>query len=545
MKKIFIYTALAAAITLSGCTQWLNDTPNITKVTQPDLYSTELGIYSVLNGLYTDLTDSDLYGKKLSMGSIEMLARYYDFAAESLNSGKNTDAMQLLTFTSQWNYETQEEMVRKNLAGIWDEAYKVILGINTFIEEVSNSEVISEEHKAIALGEAYGLRALLHMDVYRLYGPVSPDNVETLLPYNNIPGINIVGNLTAREYLACLMDDIDKALSYLDKDPIRERARILDQPYDDELMTLEEKNYKMYRNFRMNYYAVTLLKVRTLLLQEKFDAVDAVANVIINEAIDHEYSDPKKLKNNAFAFTPSDNHMYDYLFYDEVIFGPFNFDRNETWRNTFMTGTLFNDLLVSDSNLSENISGLAGKGDLGQSDRRRKQWEVGAASGQKGDAEEYAHYVSSKFSSKVNYGAYTYTADDARNMLVNNSANMQVLMRISEVYYAKAEANLRSASENLPAAIANINKVLLHRGFQASNDSYSTQAQLPLSATKEQVEEMLWREYYREFFMEGQTFFYLKRNNRAETVKGNGVGVVKIESKNYVVPKPKSEVDYF
>jgi len=94
------------------------------------------------------------------------------------------------------------------------------------------------------------------------------------------------------------------------------------------------------------------------------------------------------------------------------------------------------------------------------------------------------------------------------------------LMRISEMYYIAAEA-----APDVTTALLYLNPVLSSRGLPALGATANIQTEIR-------------KEYRKEFFTEGQTFFYYKRLNAAH-IDDSPVTVMKPEM--YVLPLPEDE----
>ena len=58
----------------AGCQDWLNVQPK-TSVQEEDIFSTEYGFKDVLTGFYIDMGSQDLYGKNLTYGFVDFLAK--------------------------------------------------------------------------------------------------------------------------------------------------------------------------------------------------------------------------------------------------------------------------------------------------------------------------------------------------------------------------------------------------------------------------------------------------------------------------------------
>src|SRR5699024_6066538 len=102
----------------------------------------------------------------------------------------------------------------------------------------------------------------------------------------------------------------------------------------------------------------------------------------------------------------------------------------------------------------------------------------------------------------------------------------QPLIRISEMYYIAAETESNSSQ-----AIGYLDTVRYHRGLN----------NLPVSAN---LKEEITKAYRKEFYGEGQLFFYYKRNNFSSIPDGSSpVFDVRMNASKYVVPLPNSEIN--
>jgi hypothetical protein len=127
-------------------------------------------------------------------------------------------------------------------------------------------------------------------------------------------------------------------------------------------------------------------------------------------------------------------------------------------------------------------------------------------------------------SSKTYRTFYKY-ADVANNATVFRY--MLPLIRKSEMYYIAAEC----APDNT-TALNYLNTVRFNRGL----------SNLPITAT---LATELKKEYQKEFYGEGQLFYYYKRINTTSVPNGSATsGNVTMNKAIYVVPVPQSETNY-
>jgi hypothetical protein len=80
-------------------------------------------------------------------------------------------------------------------------------------------------------------------------------------------------------------------------------------------------------------------------------------------------------------------------------------------------------------------------------------------------------------------------------------------------------------------AIAYLDTVRFHRGLQ----------NLPSSAV---VKDEVTKAYRKEFYGEGQIFFYYKRRDFSQIPSGRSSGNISMDKSKYVVPLPESETNF-
>ena len=103
---------------------------------------------------------------------------------------------------------------------------------------------------------------------------------------------------------------------------------------------------------------------------------------------------------------------------------------------------------------------------------------------------------------------------------VSPKRNRMPAIRIAEMYYIAAEVLKET---DMPAALELLNTLRAHRGLTDLKN-----------LSKEELQQELEKEYYREFIGEGQVFFYHKRMNTKMIATANAV---------YELPMPDDEID--
>ena len=167
MRKIFIYIMVLMMATLSSCDAWLNVKP-YDKMSQDELLSTEAGYIKLLNGIYIELNRDMLYGGAMSVEMIEIMGGAYVIGTDNSVWGNYADLAEYEYGTDYW---------RARLNETWNKAYALILNCNLLLENLEKTDIkFSGDNYKIIKGEALALRAMLHFDMLRLFGPVYSHN---------------------------------------------------------------------------------------------------------------------------------------------------------------------------------------------------------------------------------------------------------------------------------------------------------------------------------------------------------------------------------
>ena len=173
MKKIFTAILFLPLLMLVSCTEWLDVQPK-TSVEEEDLFSTEYGFKDALTGFYLKMAKTELYAQTMTYYYLDMLAGLYDNDPDGVLD------------TSPSSVYTYDGTYQSTVISIYSSLYNVIANINNFLKFVDqNKDVIkTADYYETMKGEALGLRAFLHFDLLRLYGPVYKDNPEgAAVPY--------------------------------------------------------------------------------------------------------------------------------------------------------------------------------------------------------------------------------------------------------------------------------------------------------------------------------------------------------------------------
>lgn len=329
------------SVLFSSCDSWLDVTPD-DLISEETLFESQRGYQKLLNGLYSGLTSSTLYGANLSAGAIDVLAQYYNTQNNSY----------LLYDLVEYDYSSTES--ESLISNIWSKAYSLISNANTLIEatELADSP-LSEREKKRMKGEALAVRAYLHFDLLRLYGPVPTNLSERAIPYQTSAELTVQPFETGTQIVAKIKADLTAALGLL-----KESEPLL-MPDKYEASDLESRPY------RMNYYAAKAVLARLYLWEgNKSDAYTTAVEVIAEGSADF----PFVTESEATGVNP------DRLFTSEVLFGLYNTDRESDLYNTYFSPVLekYNRLYPAGSLSSGRLTEWYDD----QNDYRYKVWAI-------------------------------------------------------------------------------------------------------------------------------------------------------------------------
>ena len=388
IKIMILLTFFAVNV---SCESWLDIQP-VDSVSEEQLFETESGFMQALNGVYVEMNQSSLYGGELLFNAVEILAQRYQFSS----AGEQADYYQL----EQFNYTSDyAEEVAEN---IWKEAYALILNVNKILSNADEKkELFSGEHYNWITGEAYALRAFLHFDLLRLFGPVYLTNKNDRSICNNTEyALSDSDLLPATEIVELVLKDLHEAEQRLANDPVIKQGPLTTEAETD------AENYWRFRNMRLNYYAVKALQARVYLYAGENEKACEAARIVtgIQEAY-FPFTDYTSVVGNSK--TP------DRVFSSELLFALQNSQRNNIFISYFSPELGdFQIFKTSNEYLNKIFDALSAR-DM----RYAPLWL---------DAVNYDFKCFYKYASVENTEFYNYLIP---------------LIRISEMYYILAEAS--------------------------------------------------------------------------------------------------------
>ncbi len=481
MKKILYTMILACSTMMVSCDSWLEVKP-YDKISEGELQKSEEGYQKMLNGIYIDLNSDALYGQSLSVEMIEVMGGAYAIGTDNSVWGNYKDLS---------NYQYGTEYWRNRLDQTWNKAYALILNCNKILENIDQNQGLFTGGNYYAVkGEALALRAMLHFDMLRLFGPVyAKDSDKKAIPYYNKQTNSPEPILTAKEVAEKVVADLEEARILLANDPVKTEGTLMSGSQDG------TSNFMRYRALRLNYYAVEALLARVnLYMGNKTEAFKYATDVI------------KTADQGIFPFvdkslvigSPADP---DRIFSSEVLFALTNTSRSKIHKNFYDPSRLPNYVFRMDDNLMSNIvyGGAATTGGYQDDYRYRANW----------------------IATGSNRYFYKYS-DMVANGSIQNT--MIPMIRLGEMFLIAAE----SQSDNLANGVQYVNALRRNRG---------------VANLQTLTSDLLKYEYIRELYGEGQLFYLYKRLNSDIITSSNANKNPKASDLIFVVPLPDSETE--
>ena len=485
MKNIImIFSALCCLAFTSGC-DFLDVNPR-TEVPADKMFTTEEGFEDALNGCYMKMNNNTLYGRFLTLSGIDFLAGYYE--------PSSVGSMEVGLY--EMNYEN--DYVKTQLKSTYTDFYNVILQINDILEHLETDQgraaVKRQEKRNLLKGEALALRAFLHFDILRLFGPAPKSTTKKVqLAYSEVTGVEARPLYKYDEFVGKIMDDIEDAELLLAEDPCRTH-NLNTHVYED-----VDDNFYHYRKFRFNYYALKALKARLYLYIG--DNSNAYAEAM--EIILAKNPDGTRYFNLA---GDNDFNMSCFALPSETIFGLSNssLENNECER-LFKNDQPAFPMLFPELRKEKMFDQY----NAGSNNRFNRWWgEVANLAG--GANPYYKKYMQ-------NEGSSSDSDKLAKKWLVP-------VFRLSEIYLIAIESTTDLAEANRLYS-----EYMLARNVQI--DNYFT-------SLGDEVQDACIFDMRIEFMAEGQLFYAYKRTKARTRYFDNKL----VKDEHYVVPVPESEL---
>ncbi|MBO9675420.1 MAG: RagB/SusD family nutrient uptake outer membrane protein [Sphingobacteriaceae bacterium] len=490
MKYLYIILVIPALLLLGGCKKWLDVKPNDV-VNEDEIFSSDgKGFQSALVGVYYRLSATQLYGRELKFGFLDAMVGYYNIGATGH------------TYSDAVKFDFTNITTRPKIDGIWGGLYNSINAINIILNNVE--KIKGNSNYALIKGEALGLRAMLHLDLLKYFGPViKTDGLETAaIPYYNQTGTIAQKKKNTKQVLDLIENDLQEASILLANDPIIKIGRTGNANANP----LDYNSILDRRGTRMNYYAVLALLAR----KSQWEGNQGEAFIRAKRVVD------ELEKSNAVGLIPSasiaSNYQPDLRFAAENIFGLYV---NDFKKQNITSGVLPNlqdgyvtstALLPDYDFLNTNLYTKSGSGST--NDYRLLYW--------------FASYQN------VYHLIKFQITDDASTFYNQYEVSM---ISLAEMYYIMAEASIDSNPQN---AIDILNKLRKSRNL-VTPITYSD------NLTRQQLLQYIIDEARKQSIGEGYMFGMYKRLYTDFSRKS---GTVTASKSIYVLPVPADENIY-
>lgn len=384
-----------------------------------------------------------------------------------------------LGLATYWEREEVQAIIDK----FWTKSYNVIANLNSLLEQIDDyKDVFTYDNYRMICGEAVGLRAFLHFDLMRLYGRTYQDAADVkVMPYVNVlQGEDILPLLTEDEIIELALTDLNEAESLLEGDDIHSSSL--------------ENSWVNDRQGHFNLYAVYATKARI------YHWIGDNENALLYAK--------KVIDSQQFTFFAPPKGSYttwDAAFSTESVFALYKDDLQEVYSNRVSTvsekSTIYNEPSEIES-IYEITSG-------GSTDYRMN-WCLSLYTDPNSSYDPFSMYRNRRYD--------TYTGSPMGPIVT--------LIRLAEMYYIAAEC-----VGNTEEGRGYLNTVRINRGLSV----------LPENMPDDTFDNELFKEYQKEFYMEGQLFYYYKRKGITVILDHDNTTYVDMSGMGWVLPMPEDE----
>lgn len=471
VKTTYIFTLFVSLLMFTSCEDWFDVSSEI-DAKEDDLYKTESGFFDALVGVYARMAGGSLYGNQLTISTMDLLAYSY-----TLRDGAPEE------YSSFVNFDYKTPKAEEVIAGIWKDIYNAIANDNKLLERLENADrgIFEEDNYNLIKGEALALRAYLHFDLLRMFGPSKAlDKGEKCIPYVTTFGQNTTSYSTFEQVIEKTLADINTAIPLFEKDPVWTP------------METPANVYLLNRKVRMNAFAVRALKARVMLYAGKTDT--EIYDVV------SELTDTLRTNINYPRLTNSPQDIdKDKIISGELLFGLYVDQLAKVASAYFPSKTTDKEL----GSTKEKLDAI---------------------------------FETDKYDmSDVRYDLLFVTEDGVPRMRKfrqeqtdnQRSKNQMPMLRLSELYYIAAET-----APDVETALLHINAIRTARSLLGVELN-----------SKEEIRNYLDAEYRREMLAEGQIFYRYKYRN-LENIPDCEIKIADKLPEVYIFPLPQQEQEW-
>ena len=468
------------ALSFTSCDDFLDVRPKAEKV-EKDLFKDAQGFEDAIYGVYGSLQHTSLYGKDLTWGVTEVLA-------QNLSCGTN-----MIEDLAKYNYAGNDDL-RTSLSAIWTTAYAAIGYANNVLKNLEGHSTETLPLFNYYKGEMLGVRALLHFDLLRFYA--STDMTATGIPYVTTYSYSVKPFRKVGEVYQLIIDDLLEA------------ERLLTFEENQIVYPHNNTHYNAFENYRethMNLYAVRALLARVYWMKGDMTNAGVYAeNVIASQRFP------------LVKETEIQDYLTGVLSPKETIFGVYS-----NTSSTVAINYLYN--CQSFYSYDPYYDGSGTKHLLPYDAVYRLDVDANAQDFRRTHFEEHSGFA--RFLKLVDY----YTARDLKRSSTETLISGVTLIHTSEMYLIAAEALLET----------NYDKALFYFDTEIASRGLTPLSVRGVALTKD----IIYNEYYKELFGEGQIWFNMKRLNK-DIISNAESRVIPASDKIYVIPIPEEEYEY-
>lgn len=477
----WMFALLLGATMLTSCNDFLDVRPKGEKL-EDELFKNADGFESAIYGVYGSLQSTNLYGMEFSWGMTDLMAQDFN---QNIESSKALERYQ---------YDTNDEL-RTRFASVWSNAYTSIGYANNVLKNLEGRSKSELPLYNLYKGEMLAVRAYLHFDLLRFF--CSTDLEKQGIPYT-----------TSYSPSENSFKKVGEVYDLITKD-LLEAEQLLSEEKDNIVYPRNNEFYFKFQNYRVthcNYYAVLGMLAKVYWMKGDMENAAKYAQMVVDSQ-KFPLADVSEIK-DLFAGKLSDKEtlwgLYSNTFSDNAGSYLYTYQSYKSY-DPYYDGSGSAHLMAYDKIYEQDVTSV--------DQDFRKNWFV------EGTGYVRCNKIVDYYSLNDRAVAPTDWADRISGI------NM---LHVSEIYLIGAEALLQT---NYAKALEYYNKEINSRGLPS------------LRADQTLTKEMIFNEYHKEMFGEGQVWYNMKRLNK--DIKSNlDVKVIPASEDIYVIPIPQAEFDY-
>lgn len=286
MRTLLLFLILSIGI--SSCENFLDVSPK-GEILEKKLFVNGEGFEDALYGVYSELCKSNLYGENLSYLLADLMAQYYV-----------VDGQRPFGKLSRFNYMDID--TRKFFDDVWKDAYRALSYTNNVLENIDAPDAPVLRYYNFYKGEALGLRGFLHLELCMAYAPAitrKPDY--PAIPYSIYYLPRVMPFETVSNIYRLAIADLKSAEVLLENE-----GDYLTSTHED---VVGVSPFLTMRRFHMNLYAVQALLARTYWMKNDMDSAAIYAKKVIDSGR-FTFTEKTKLANEFAGTMSSDETIW-------------------------------------------------------------------------------------------------------------------------------------------------------------------------------------------------------------------------------------------